>query len=170
MEIIANITKSVEEEPYSFVGTMYSYVNRFSSMSNTNLSNLDSNTSNLYNEDNNDRDSSNETIRFGDLSDTDMKKASVESEIKTALENKLLDYHMAAISNEEENPADYLTIDKIQEECNSEYKLELIDGNTIKCTLDNDVFYAKISIDGNEWELTDIEVLYSEDGTLESAR
>ncbi len=170
MEIMANITKSVEEEPYSFVGTMYSYVNRFSSMSNANLSNLDSNTSNLYNEDNNDRDSSNETIRFGDLSDTDMKKASVESEIKTALENKLLDYHMAAISNEEENPADYLTIDKIQEECNSEYKLELIDGNTIKCTLDNDVFYAKISIDGNEWELTDIEVLYSEDGTLESAR
>lgn len=170
MEIMANITKSVEEEPYSFVGTMYSYVNRFSSMSNANLSNLDSNTSNLYNEDNNDRDSSNETIRFGDLSDTDMKKASVESEIKTALENKLLDYHMAAISNEEENPADYLTIDKIQEECNSEYKLELIDGNTIKCTLDNDVFYAKISIDGNEWELTDIEVLYSEDGTLDSAR
>ena len=77
---------------------------------------------------------------------------------------------MAAISNEEENPADYLTIDKIQEECDSEYKLELIDGNTIKCTLDDNVFYAKISIDGNEWELTDIEVLYSEDGTLDSAR
>lgn len=170
MEIITNLTKSAQEEPESLIGTIFNYANNsnsFVSSTNTDFSNLDSNTSNLNN---NDRDSSNGQINFSDISDIDIKKDNVKSEIKTALENRLFDYHMAAISNEEENPADYLTIDKIQEECDSEYKLELIDGNTIKCTLDDNVFYAKISIDGNEWELTDIEVLYSEDGTLDSAR
>ena len=133
-----------------------------------NFSNLDSDTSNL-----NDFDSTpanREPRPFDEAVEIDEKKEKVESEIKTAIENKLLDYHMAAISNEDENPSDYLTVENIQAECDSEYQLEFIDGNTIKCTLDDEVYYAKIAIDGSEYKLTDIEVFYSEDGTLENAR
>lgn len=165
MEIMTNLMKSAQEEPESLVGTIFSYANNgFMPSTNTNFSNLDSNTSDLNN---NDSVSPYNTMN---TASSDEKKDKVETEIKTALENRLLDYRMAAISNEEENPADYLTTEKIQEECDPEYKLEIVDGSTIKCTLDDEVYYAKIAIDGNEWKLTDIEVLYSEDGSFENAR
>lgn len=168
MEVVENLTKSAEEEPATLIGIIWGYTNSFATNANMNFSNLDSDTSNLNVDDS--TPANREPRPFDEAVEIDEKKEKVESEIKTAIENKLLDYHMAAISNEDENPSDYLTVENIQAECDSEYQLEFIDGNTIKCTLDDEVYYAKIAIDGSEYKLTDIEVLYSEDGTLENAR
>ena len=52
-----------------------------------------------------------------------------------------------------------LTIDNIQNNSPENYALELIDGNTIKCTVDgNSVYYAIMEIDGGTMKVSYVDV------------
>ena len=97
-------------------------------------------------------------------------KERVKEDIKESIEYNLEEYHYDLRFDENVNPGDYLTLEKIKEEAGWIIdEMELIDGTTLKCTVNDYVYFAKINIDGNEWKLIDVEVLYSEDGTLENA-
>lgn len=94
----------------------------------------------------------------------------VYEEVKETIEAKLDDYKWDLEMYGEANIDDYLNIDEIQDDVGIFIdEIELIDGNTIKCIADEYTYFVKINIDGNEWLLTDIQVLYSEDGSIEKA-
>lgn len=98
-------------------------------------------------------------------------KEDVYDDVKESIEYNLSDYHMDVTMDPNVNPGDYLTLDRIKEEAGWKIdEMELIDGTTLKCVIDEYVFYVIITIDGAEWKLIDLTVLYSEDGTLENAK
>lgn len=86
-------------------------------------------------------------------------KPEIQSNVKNALEICLRDYQLAILSNQEPDIGDYLTIDNIQNNSPENYALELIDGNTIKCTVDgNSVYYAIMEIDGGTMKVSYVDV------------
>lgn len=86
-------------------------------------------------------------------------KPEIQSNVKNALEICLRDYQLAILSNQEPDIGDYLTIDNIQNNSPENYALELIDGNTIKCTVDgNSVYYAIMGIDGGTMKVSYVDV------------
>lgn len=98
-------------------------------------------------------------------------KEYIYEDVKQSIEYNLSNYHMDASTDPNANPSDYLTLDKIKEEAGWRIdEMELVDGTTLKCVVNEYVFFVKINIDGGEWKLMDLTVLYSEDGTVENAQ
>lgn len=94
----------------------------------------------------------------------------IADNVKEAIESNLNEYKSEIEMSGEANIEEYLGIEKIKDEAGFFIdEMELIDGTTIKCLVNDYTYFVKISIDGNEWVLTDIQVLYSKDGTLENA-
>lgn len=92
----------------------------------------------------------------------------VETEIKKALENILLAYRFASKNSTTENIADYLTVDNIKSKCSDELTVEFYDGQTLKCTINGNVYYVSFNINGSTFMLENIEAKYSTDGTFDS--
>ena len=91
-------------------------------------------------------------------------KPDVQRNVKTALEICLRDYQLAVLSNQEPDIGDYLTIDNIQKNSPENYVVELIDGNTIKCTIDdNIVYYAIMEINGETMKVTYVDAYTEEE-------
>ena len=91
----------------------------------------------------------------------------VETEIKKALENILLAYRFASKNSTTENIADYLTVDNIKSKCSDELTVEFYDGQTLKCTINGNVYYVSFNINGSTFMLENIEAKYSTDGTFD---
>lgn len=144
-EIEQNIEKNSRENPYSLIALMWKFSN-MSTITEINPSETNEDPEKLL---------INET------------KNKVNSAISLSLADCLDEYHLAAETNSEENPGNYLTLEKIKDYCETEMDIELIDGTTLKCTLDEKVFYVSIDIDGNTWQLRNVETYYSPDGTYE---
>lgn len=159
-ELMENATKNAQENPNTLIGalaaTLFMQEDTFG---NDDEFSNETNEEDYAVETNSEEDERIEILR--------VYKELVESEISRAINICLENYHKEAESNSDANPADFLTIDAISEHCNVE-ELELIDGTTLKCSVHNNVFYTKINIDGESWELIDVDSLYSEDGTQDN--
>lgn len=159
-EITANMEKTAEEQPYSYIGSLYKMMNYRNTIDDINLENdfsgdltSDINTSNVSTD--------------GDIS---YEKDFVNSEVEYAINSLLSDYKTDLELDENTNLGDYLTGDRIANEVSMFIEnLEIIDGGTVKCNYHEKTFFTKININGDTLELEDAETLYSEDGTLESA-
>lgn len=156
-EIIENVKKTAEENPQSYISSLYTIINYGNSINNMDSENLvnDINTSN----------------NFGDEEDILYEKDFVNSEIEYAINSLLTDYKADLELDENTNLEDYLTGDRIANQVSMFVEnLEIIDGATIKCNYHEKTFFTKININGESFVLENAETLYSEDGTLESAK
>ncbi len=156
-EIIENVKKTVEQNPQSYISSLYTIINYGNSINNMDSENLadDINTSN----------------NFGDEEDILYEKDFVNSEIEYAINSLLTDYKADLELDENTNLEDYLTRDRIANQVSMFVEnLEIIDGTTIRCNYHEKTFFTKININGESFVLENAETLYSEDGTLESAK
>lgn len=165
MEIMANGVKTAQEKPNSLIGGFFGFFGSFSSM----LTSPEIDDENSF---------SNVTINTEEdeteskLSEADITKGKnyVHSSMETALNTQLDNYRKDAESDSNTNPGDYLTADKIEKQAGTSItNVEIVDGGTLKCEYKDSTYYVKIYIDGDTWKLDDLEVLYSEDGTIEKA-
>lgn len=171
-EILQNITTSATENPNSIVGTYGTMMNTYNNNSNT-LNNDDYTTNddmNLSNENTHPSVLGDDNINVDNSEDIEYYRSYVDRNIKTAIEGTLQNYHDDLENDPNVNPEDYLALDKITSSVGMLIdEVELIDGTTLKCIVENYTFFVKINIDGGEWKLLGTETLYSEDGTLENA-
>ena len=137
-QMVTNMAETAKNKPYSLVGGIYSL---FSSL-----------TGGLLQDGNSNTDSE------------ELNK--VETEIKKALENILLAYRFASKNSTTENISDYLTVDNIKSKCSEELQVEFYDGQTLKCTINSNVYYVSFSINETTKMLESIETKYSSDGTF----
>ena len=164
-EIIMNLMQYAMANPDSLIGSIGSIANNFTNnpvMTDTELpSDID-----MYTDSNN---NGNVTISYNSSSISESKEI-VNLQVSSAIKSLLEDYHRDLANNQSPNPGDYLTADKIEDELlGSITNLEIVDGNTLKCEYQDSIFFVKININGDTWELDGAETLYSEDGTLENA-
>ena len=82
----------------------------------------------------------------------------IEKEIKTVLTDCLDDFKKALEDDSNANLADYLNIEKINEDMPSNMPTELIDGTTLEVKYNDKTYEVKIEIDGSSWELTSCSV------------
>lgn len=124
MELVTECMQNLQNNQNTFLGNIYtnymSFSNSFTNM-NTNISNE------LSVEDNQD-------------------KEKVEELVSDALNACLDSYKRDLEEDENTNIADYLTVNKISEMILSSRisNLELIDGSTLKCTYDDEVYYVSL--------------------------
>lgn len=164
-EIFENITKTAEENPNSLARSLVDAVNLFTNGFSVQTPSFTDDEFN-YNEfnENTNNVTSNE---FSIIQD----KYTIDDAVSSAIKSLLSDYRDDAETNPDANPGDYLGEDKIKNEINlfGINELKIIDGSTIRCEYNDEVYFVKIYIDGDTWTLQSTETLYSEDGTLENA-
>ncbi len=165
MEMMTNASKTAEEKPNTLIGGIVGF---FGNISNSFVlseilsnENSDNQTDDLQDNDNNEVS----------LNDINQAKGNVLSAMGNAINELLSNYREDLENNPDINLGDYLGADKIEKQAGTEFKnVEIVDGETLKCEYKNTTFFVKIYIDGDTWRLQDIDVLYSEDGTLENAK
>ncbi len=156
-DIQENIAKSAEPESNSLIGMMLQST-LLGSMTDNNYDYEEYN--NMFeNEDNN------ITIQDEDA-DIEEERQKIEDEVEDAISKLLNEYHMEKITNDDADPAEYLTADKIESLCRYA-EASIVDGNTIKSVKGDNVYYTKIYINGEDWTLTSVETTYSESGEIE---
>lgn len=169
-EFMANLSKSVQENPNTLFGVaMQIYMSSVSMVEEMTENEIVLDDT-LEWED----IESEEIIESDDSFQQDMIETyrnTIYNSVKYSVETNLQNYLNDSQFDENVNIADYLNSDKIRELLSDDIdEMELIDGNTLKCIIDENTFFAKIYIDGIEWKLLELTVLYSQDGTLENAR
>ena len=129
------------------------------------------NEDNEDNEDNQNNDSNSRntrTILFEDNDEATIEeeRKKVEDEVEDVISKLLDDYHREKQTNEDADPAEYLTGENIESGC-TYAKASIVDGNTIKSVKGDNVYFTKIYINGDDWTLTSVETTYSESGEME---
>lgn len=164
-ELIMNALNTANEKPNSLVGELSMFLQFFMPTTDDTTNDFtDDSTENLTDssEDNNFTFSSNETTNIEDTTvaiDVESVKEDIETQITNGLNQSLTEYKDELAVNENANIGDYLTVENVQEECSSSYNLELIDGTTMKCTVDElDVYYVTMDINGDELFVNNIDV------------
>lgn len=163
-EILQNLSKTVEENPNYYISGLL-MLTGFNNMEDLN------NEENLTEDEGFNILEENTIETNSELVEKDPNEIGkrVDEEISGAIEKSLLDYHAEKEENPDTDPSNFLTVDAIQSNCDENMEIELIDGTTLKTVLEDKVYYTKINIDGNTWELVETETLYSENGDLETA-
>lgn len=163
-EILQNLSKTVEENPNYYISGLL-MLTGFNNMEDLN------NEENLTEDEGFNILEENTIETNSELVEKDPNEIGkrVDEEISGAIEKSLLDYHAEKEENPDTDPSNFLTVDAIQSNCDENMEIELIDGTTLKIVLEDKVYYTKINIDGNTWELVETETLYSENGDLETA-
>lgn len=167
MEFMTNGAKTAQEKPNTLVGTIFGFLNNFSGMF-SDVSDTDENLLTNIPTNTNPEESDEEKISEEDIA---KGKGYVHSSMVTSLSTQLDSYRNDLSSNPNTNPADYLTAEQIEDKAGSSItNVEIIDGETLKCNYKGNTYFVKIYINGDTWELDELLVLYSEDGTLENAK
>lgn len=163
-DIMQTTMTTVYEKPNSLVATIYNYLFL---PAEDNYTYEDNDYSYNYEDDNNDYylnleeydDLNNTTVAI----DTESIKLDIDTEITNGLQECLDNYQNELLYNSEANLGDFLTIENVQTYCDDNYVLELLDGTTIKCTIENNgetlVYYALMNIDGDTLTVTEVEVI-----------
>lgn len=163
-DIMQTTMTTVYEKPNSLVATIYNYLFL---PAEDNYTYEDNDYSYNYEDDNNDYylnleeydDLHNTTVAI----DTESIKLDIDTEITNGLQECLDNYQNELLYNSEANLGDFLTIENVQTYCDDNYVLELLDGTTIKCTIENNgetlVYYALMNIDGDTLTVTEVEVI-----------
>lgn len=167
MEFMTNGAKTAQEKPNTLVGTIFGFLNNFSGMF-SDVSDTDENLLTNIPTNTNPEERDEEKISEEDIA---KGKGYVHSSMVTSLSTQLDSYRNDLSSNPNTNPADYLTAEQIEDKAGSSItNVEIIDGETLKCNYKGNTYFVKIYINGDTWELDELLVLYSEDGTLENAK
>lgn len=167
MEFMTNGAKTAQEKPNTLVGTIFGFLNNFSGMF-SDVSDTDENLLTNIPTNTNPEERDEEKISEEDIA---KGKGYVHSSMVTSLSTQLDSYRNDLSSNPNTNPADYLTAEQIEDKAGSFItNVEIIDGETLKCNYKGNTYFVKIYINGDTWELDELLVLYSEDGTLENAK
>ena len=127
--------------------------------------NNDDNEDNLNNESNS-NDTRTLLFEDNDESTIEEERKKVEDEVEEVISKLLDDYHREKLTNENADPAEYLTGENIESSC-TYAKASIVDGNTIKSVKGDNVYFTKIYINGDDWTLTSVETTYSESGEME---
>ena len=87
------------------------------------------------------------------------EKQKIEEELTTGLNQALTEFSLARLQNQEADINEYLNIDKIRKYCNG-YSIELYDGSTIKCTMEDSstIYYARMDLNGSSLSVNKIDV------------
>lgn len=170
-KMMENAIKNAEENPNTLIGFL---AIRFLMNNENSYSENDNSFEKIdnmnVNEENNQTVETNADLETEIYKIIEEDKLTVQDEITNSLKSCLEDYHEETELNPDIDPSNFLTVDKIKEYCNDEIEIELIDGTTLKSTINDRVFYSNINIDGSTWELVEVKTLYSADGTLENAK
>lgn len=167
MEFMTNGAKTAQEKPNTLVGTIFGFLNNFSGVF-SDVSDTDENLLTNIPTNTNPEERDEEKISEEDIA---KGKGYVHSSMVTSLSTQLDSYRNDLSSNPNTNPADYLTAEQIEDKAGSSItNVEIIDGETLKCNYKGNTYFVKIYINGDTWELDELLVLYSEDGTLENAK
>ena len=182
-DIQKNIENSLSGNSNSLFGLLLGSMYGGYSNSNSDLYNDDYYNNPLYNtsenenednednEDNQNNDSNSRntrTILFEDNDEAiiEEERKKVEDEVEDVISKLLDDYHREKQTNEDADPAEYLTGENIESGC-TYAKASIVDGNTIKSVKGDNVYFTKIYINGDDWTLTSVETTYSESGEME---
>lgn len=160
-ELILNALNTANEKPDSLVGELSMFLQFFvpttDSAEETTNTELDFNTGDTVNIEDN-------TIA---IENNIYEKEDVENYILLGLNQSLTEYKNELAMNENANLGDFLTVENVQEECPSNYMLELIDGTTMKCTIEeHDIYYVTMDINGDGLYVNNLDV-YTEQEYLD---
>ena len=176
-EIRTNLLKTISGNSKSFIGKVLksyygsslsspysSMYDDYSSFYNNSNDLLDNNS----NTDTNEEDDNDDIIGLLENSQNDIEeeRKKIEDEVEEVISDLLDEYHDDKRTNDEADPAEYLTEENIVSGC-TYAKASIIDGNTIKSVKGDNVYYTKIYINGDDWTLTSVETTYSENGEIE---
>ena len=113
-------------------------------------------------------DSSNDNYLYPTTTDnTEILRNDIHTDIMSALETCLTNYKdEITYNNPDANIGDFLNIDRVQEYAGTDYVLELLDGTTIKCTINKDgidyIYYALMNID-ETYTVREVNILTEEE-------
>jgi hypothetical protein len=143
-DILQNIEKSAEENPYTLIGIIYNTYSNYNTIGSA--SNID------------------------DVTDEEeeVNTKAVCSEITTSINLSLVkcltEYKTALNGNPDESLSSYLTIENIIDNClnpNIE-DIELIDGTTLKCKYNENAYYIRVDINADTLQVNNVQT-YTED-------
>lgn len=160
-ELILNALNTANEKPNSLVGELSMFLQFFAptteNTEETTNTEFDFNTDDMVNIEDN-------TIA---MENNINEKENVENYILLGLNQSLIEYKDELVINENANIGDFLTVENVQEECPSYYMLELIDGTTMKCTIEEqDIYYVTMDINGDGLYVNNLDV-YTEQEYLD---
>lgn len=91
--------------------------------------------------------------------DEELEKTSVQTSVENGINDCLYKFKQAQILDPNANIAEYLTVENIQSFC-EDFSIELIDGTTLMCTMNNNSnkYSATMNIDGGSLTLTEVTV------------
>lgn len=152
-ELLENLEKSYSENPNTFVCSMYSIINAFSSSLSNAFTSMDSNV--------NIEDTTTKNL-IEDVSD-------ITSEISTSITLSLIEclkeYKTASFSDADADLSEYLTIEKIEKNC-SNSKIEnilLVDGTTLTCEYNGNLYYIKVDVNADDLQVKDVQTYTEEE-------
>lgn len=88
----------------------------------------------------------------------------IYNSVLEGINQSLIEYKNQKAVDENTDISDYLTVENIQEECPENYKLELIDGTTIKCIIEEqEHYYVTMNINGETLLVDEINVYTEEE-------
>ena len=160
-EIQENIIKCTDEDSNSFVGAI---LTSFFGSGLSPYSSYSDDSSDLF--DNDDIINNDDSNVLDDRSNIEEERTKIEDEVEEVITSLLDEYHDEKMTNDEADPANYLTEEKIISGC-TYAKASIVDGNTIKSEKGDNVYFTKIYINGDDWTLSSVETTYSESGEME---
>lgn len=143
LQLVTECMQNLQNNPNTVLGGIYNIFMNFSNLSNNFSSgtSLDENNSNEFS--------------FEDNQLSSVDKSEIEELITEALNSCLESYQRDLEEDPNANIADYLTINKISEMIlsSSVSDLEMIDGSTLKCKYNSEVYYIKLVLNGNTFKV-----------------
>ncbi len=148
-QLIMECMQNLQENPNTFLGGVYKIFSSFS--------NFQNDFSNEINENDSDK------FSFGNSEDSSSDKTEIQSLITEGLNSCLDSYKRDLEEDPNVNVSDYLTINKISEMILSSNvsDLEMIDGSTLKCKYNDEVYYIKLVLNGDTLKV-DSAIAYTE--------
>lgn len=141
-EFGTNLLSKVLLKPDSLIGTIFTSFATGDSTTDEDTNYLDNEHSNGngYSDINFSDDSSNDNYLYPTTTDnTGILRNDIHTDIMSALETCLTNYKdEITYNNPDANIGAFLNIDRVQEYAGTDYVLELLDGTTIKCTINED--------------------------------
>lgn len=138
-QLFMECMQNLENNPNTFFGSIYQMIMSFSNFTNS-FAELNSLSENDTEENTND-----------DTQTVSSAKLEIEELITDALNSCLESYQEDSLEDSSVNIADYLTINKISEMVLSSTvsNLEMIDGSTLKCQYNDEIYYIKLVLNGD---------------------
>ncbi len=154
-ELITNALETAIDKPNSLIGSLSMFLQFFAPQ-----------TDDVEEIENNNWDDGELILDSNEIAmpaETD-EKENIYMYILNGLNQSLTEYKDEVAINENANLGDFLTVENVQEECPESYNLELIDGTTMKCIINNqNNYYITMNINGDTLLVDEIQVYTEEE-------